>query len=221
MKIPAWSYSSLTKYENCPRQYYLTRVAKKVVDSPTEATIWGNKVHLALETRIIKKTPLPEGMQQWERIAKRFDKPKGRVFTETRFSLTRNLSTCKWDAPECWVRGIIDLGVDAGEKATLLDWKTGKVKHDIDQLRLFSGLYMQANPYVQQVRTGFIWLQHNKLTREDYTRADLPEIWENFIRRSERLKASYEKDKWIAKPSGLCRGWCPAGKHCEFWSPRT
>lgn len=221
MNIPPWSYSSLTKFETCPRQYYLTRVAKKVVELPTEHTVWGNKVHQALEDRVIKKTPLPEGMEQWERIAAKFDRPKGRVFTETRFSLTRNLSPCGWGDKSCWVRGIIDIGVDAGENVTLLDWKTGKVKHDTDQLKLFTGLYMQTNQYVQRVRTGFIWLKHNKLTREEYTRDDLPSIWEDFIARSERLKSSYERDKWVPKPSGLCRGWCPAQGHCEYWQSKT
>lgn len=216
-KMPAWSYSSLTKFETCPRQYYLTRVSKEVIDKPGEAAQWGSKVHLALEHRVLNKQPLPEGMGHWERIAAKFDTAKGRVFTETQFALTKNLQPCKWLDKSAWVRGIIDLGVDAGKQVALFDWKTGKVKHDIDQLKLFAGLYFAAKPYVEKIKTGFIWLQHNKVTRETYTREDVPGIWEGFVSRSERLNSAYETNKWPAKPSGLCKGWCPASsKQCEF-----
>lgn len=216
-KVPPWSYSSLTKFETCPRQYYLTRVSKEVKDSPGEHAIWGDKVHRALEDRVLKKQPLPEGMQHWERIASKFDTPKGRVFTETRLTLTRNLNPTDWMAKDAWVRGIIDLGVDAGPNVVLFDWKTGKVKHDNDQLRLFAGLYFAAKPYVQKIKTAFIWLQHNKLTRERFTRDDAPSIWEGFVRRSDALAEAYEVNRWPAKKSGLCRGWCPATRrHCEF-----
>ena len=40
-----WSYSSLTSYETCPRRYDLVRNKRVVKEPPTEATIWGNKVH--------------------------------------------------------------------------------------------------------------------------------------------------------------------------------
>lgn len=220
MTIPPWSYSSLTKYETCPRQYWLTRVAKKVVEKQTEATLWGNQVHGALEARVKDKTPLPGPMQKWEPLAAMFDgKPK--VFTETRFSLTRNLTKTKWNVADTWCRGIVDIGCESKEKGFLGDWKTGKVKHDSSQLKLFAAMFMQYKPYIEVVDTGFVWLADNKMTKETFTRKDLPEIWEDFISRSLRLEHSYKTDKWLPKPSGLCQGWCPAGReNCEFWSPK-
>ena len=217
MSVLPWSYSSLTAFETCPRRYYLTRVAKKVKEPPTEATIWGNKVHNALEDRVKLKKPLPEGMDQWERLASKFDRPKGRVFTETRYTFTRNLKPCDWGDKQAWMRGIIDLGVDGGEKAVLFDWKTGKVRAESDQLKLFAAFHLLDKPYAQTVRTGFIWLNHNKMTRKTFTREDLPGILEEFMTRSQRLESAVEKDRWIPRPSGLCRAWCPVGMElCEF-----
>lgn len=217
MNIPAWSFSSLTKYETCPRQYAAIRVHRTCKDEMGEAAFWGDKVHKALEARVLTKAPLPEGMTQWEPIVCKFDTPKGQVFTETQMALTRNLQPCTWMSKEAWVRGIVDIGVDAGPVVVALDWKTGKVKSDTDQLKLFAGLIMQTKPYVQKVRTGYVWLQHNKLTRETYTRDDLPTIWEEFSARSGRLARAYEQDKWPAKPSGLCSKWCPLkNTQCEF-----
>jgi len=73
MKTPPWSYTTLTKFETCPWQYYKTKVTREVKEPPTEHTVWGNSVHAALEARVKRKTPLPEGMQRWEALAKKFD----------------------------------------------------------------------------------------------------------------------------------------------------
>lgn len=218
-KIPAWSYSSLTKFETCPRQYQLTRVTKVVKDAMGKEALWGQKVHSALEHRVKFKTPLPEGMGKWEPICARFDKAKGRVFTEQQMALTKNLTTTGWWDKDAWCRGVIDVGVDSGRKAVLLDYKTGKVKHDMDQLKMFAAVYMSANPAVEQVRTGYVWLVNNTTTQEEFTRADLPELWQDFTSRSQRLDNAYQTDKWLPRPSGLCNGWCPAKGHCEFWKP--
>lgn len=215
--IPPWSYSSLTKFETCPRQYAAIKVHRVVKDEMGEAAYWGDKVHKALEARVLNKTPLPEGMKQWERLAAKFDHPKGDVFTETQIALTKNLQPCTWMSPDAWVRGIIDVGVDAGPVCVALDYKTGKVKPEMDQLKLFAALLMQIKPYVQKVRTGYIWLAYNKLSRETFTRDDLPSIWEGFAARQGRLVSAYEQDKWPPKPSGLCAKWCPVTKqHCRF-----
>jgi hypothetical protein len=57
MSLPApWSYSSLSSFLQCPRRFYLTRVVKEVKEPPTQATLWGQEVHSALELRI-KESP--------------------------------------------------------------------------------------------------------------------------------------------------------------------
>jgi len=214
---PAWSYSSLTAYETCPKRYYLTRVSKEATEPQTEATIWGNAVHKALELRIKDKAPLPKGMEGYEPFCARIEKSKGQVFTETRFALTRNLTPTGWMAKDCWVRGIVDVGIDAGAKAAALDWKTGKPKEDSAQLMLFAAFLMHSRPYIESVSTGFIWLKEGKLTKNVYTREQLPEIWQEFMPRVQRLEYAYERSKWEAKPSGLCKSWCPVGKTlCDF-----
>jgi hypothetical protein len=50
-----------------------------------------------------------------------------------------------------------------------------------------------------------------------FTREQLPEIWNEFLPRLSRVAAAYEDDKWLPKPSGLCKNWCPVGQSlCEF-----
>ena len=46
-------------YENCPRRYYYQRITKEVKDTGSDATIYGERVHEALEHRLEDKVELP------------------------------------------------------------------------------------------------------------------------------------------------------------------
>jgi hypothetical protein len=120
-------------------------------------------------------------------------------------------------AKNVWCRGIIDIGVVGSKKAYLLDWKTGKHKPNSDQLMLFAALAFAYYPWIEKVVCGFIWLKDSKFDKEIYTREQIQEIWSEFLPRVDRLEIAFNEDKWQAKPSGLCRNWCPVGKKlCEF-----
>lgn len=213
----AWSYSALTAYETCPHRFNLTRVTKQVREPQTEATIWGNKVHKALELYAKNKTPLSPDMKKYERYVRKIQSYEGKRVVEERVALNKDFRPTKWMAKDVWVRGIIDIGVVGSERAYLLDWKTGKRKPDSDQLKLFAALAFAMYPWVDSVVTGFIWLKEDKFDKEVFTRDQLPEIWGEFMPRLSRMARSYSEDKWTPKPSGLCRSWCPVGKKlCEF-----
>jgi hypothetical protein len=212
-----WSYSALTAFETCPKRFQLTRVTKQVFEPQTEATVWGNKVHKALELFAKTGSPLPADMKAYERYVKKIQAYEGKRVVEERVALDKNLRPTKWMAKDVWVRGVIDIGVVGSEKAYLLDWKTGKRKPDSDQLKLFAALAFAMYPWVDEVVTGFIWLKDRQFDKEKFTREQLPEIWNEFLPRLNRLALAYDQDKWLPKPSGLCRSWCPVGKKlCEF-----
>lgn len=213
--MKAWSFSSLSAFETCPYQYYRTRVAKDVVEPDTEATIWGKKVHLALEERVRDKTPLPDWATIWEPIAARFDRFGDKVFCERKIALNKNFQPTEFFAEDCWYRGVIDLGVTL-KTALLFDYKTGKMKDSHDQLDLFAASFMASEPSVESCRTGYIWLKDKKITSREIPRTETPVIWQRFVPRVARLEAAFDKDRWPCKPSGLCNGWCPV-TNCEFW----
>lgn len=212
-----WSYSALTAYETCPRRFQLTRVTKQVRESQTEATVWGNKVHKALEDFARSGKPLSPDLEKYGKYVKKIQSYEGKRVVEERVALDRNFRPTKWMAKDVWVRGIIDIGVVGSEKAYLLDWKTGKRRPDSNQLKLFAALAFAMYPWVDKVVTGFIWLKTSEFDKEVFTRDQLPEIWAEFMPRLSRVANSYDKDKWTPKPSGLCKNWCPVGRqHCEF-----
>lgn len=212
-----WSYSALTAFETCPKRYQLTRVTKQAVEKQTEATIWGNKVHKALELFAKGKQPLPPEFEQYERYVHKILALKGKRVVEERVALTKDFCQTKWMAKDVWVRGIIDIGVVGSETAYLLDWKTGKHRPDTDQLKLFAALAFAMYPWINKVVTGFIWLKVAKFDKQQFTREQLPEIWNEFLPRLSRVAVAYKEDKWLPKPSGLCKNWCPVGRSlCEF-----
>jgi predicted RecB family nuclease len=213
----AWTYSALEKFETCPRQYYHVRVARDVVEPPTEHTIWGEKVHAALEARVLTQTPLPESMQQWEPIAAQLAGMPGEKLTEHKLAVDEAFQPAEWNS--CWSRGIADLIVKQDGKALVVDHKTGKRK-PTEQLALYAGFVFAHFPDVDEIQTGFIWLKEKKIDKQTYRRVDVPSIWQQFLPRVRKLRTAEAQDTWQAKPSGLCKGWCPV-KHCEFYKERS
>lgn len=225
MKMPPVSHSGLSKFETCPLQYYLTKVAKTVVEPSTVHTDWGNVVHKALEDRIMVGAPLPEGVAQYEPIVQKICTKQGtgsvQIIAEKKLAIDRNMQETAWDDASAWVRAIIDVVVDGGKSVYLADWKTGKVKYDHDQLTMCSLIYMAARPKVQKVVSSYIWLKFGKVTTDVLFREDTPNAWERLIRRIAKLEEAYDTNVWLPKTSGLCNGWCPVGaSNCPHWKPK-
>lgn len=210
----AWSYSSLTAFETCPRRYYHTRVAKDIVEPETQALTWGNAVHQALEARAKDGTPLPSGMEQWEPLVAKILAAGGEVFTEKQIALNQAFTPCDWFAKDVWVRSVVDVGVVSGNLLVALDYKTGKPKHDSDQLKLFAALLLAVYPECDVVKTGFLWLKTNGIDQARFERSDLPAIWNVFLPRVTALETAQRTEHWPVRPSGLCRNWCPCSQ-CE------
>ena len=212
-----WSYSALSAFETCPRRYQLTRVTKEVIERQHEASIWGNKVHKHLENYANKKAQLPEEIKKYAKYVDKIFTYEGKRIVEQRMAIDNNFKPTKWMAKNVWCRGIIDIGVVGSEKAYLLDWKTGKRKPNSDQLMLFAALAFIHYPWIEKAVCGFVWLKDYRFDKEVYTKEQIQDIWGEFLPRVERLEIAFKEDKWQAKPSGLCKNWCPVGKKlCDF-----
>lgn len=216
-QVIPWSYTSLDSFLTCPRRHKLVKLTKEVADPPGEALYHGREVHKAIELAIEGQQPLPYKFAQYQPMVSRCVVAPGEKLVEMKWALTQNLRPTEYWASDAWVRGSIDFGAVNGETATIIDWKTGKPKPDSDQLRLFAAATFSLRPQVQEVRTGFAWLAHNQMTVERYTRAQLGELWGEFIPRVKRLEIAVAKDEFPPQPSGLCRRHCPVPKSkCEF-----
>lgn len=214
--VVPWSYSSLQSFETCPRRHYLTKISKVVVEPTTPALAGGRAVHKAMEDGVNGKV-IPEAYFGYKPIINRIRAAPGQKQTERKWGLDRNLHPVDFFAKDVWVRGVLDLTIVHPTMAIVIDYKTGKVKQDSDQLKLFAAAGFAMYPFAEKIKTGYMWLDHDKITDETYLRQDTAPIWQEFMPRIERMKRVEADGNWEPCPSGLC-GWCPVGKqHCEFW----
>lgn len=215
-KPVAWSYSALDAFETCPRRYYETKVAKTVQEPQTEATLWGNRVHKALELYLTQRKPLPSGMEGFQDTADTVVRRAegGKVSAEQKMALTKAFKPTTWFGGDVWVRGITDFTIEKGGAAFIGDWKTGKPNPNSAQLRLTAAMTFAHKPYIQRITNAFLWLKDGSVTHETFTREDVPAIWQEFMPRVQRLECAIAEKKFPPKPGGLCRKWCPVTS-CE------
>ena len=212
----AWSWSKLKNYETCPKRHYEMDIAKNYQDEDSEFLVWGNEVHKAAELALTKGTELPIGMpslQSW--VDKIKDVPYDKLMVEQKLAITKNFTSCGYFDKPCWFRTKADVLGISGPVALAIDWKTGKLVEDNQQLALMAAACFANFPKLQKIRTEFVWLKEGPdvSTREDFSRSDMVGMWKNIWPRIEQLEHAYNTNTYPAKPGGLCRRYC-AVKSC-------
>jgi hypothetical protein len=233
MKALPWSHSSLTGYKTCPKQYSEVKVYKNFKEEQGDAAAWGNYIHEQIELHFKTRNPLPDNMAPyWPQVQAAVEwtggdrthpgEPgyRGRLMMfEQKLALSTKLKRCDWFADDVWGRAILDMLVIDGTIAYACDWKTGKVKPDNKQLKLFALFVFYHFPYVTECHTSFEWLQHNKFTRETFYLTDVATLWGSFTTDLLELRDAFRSETWQERPSGLCNGWCPVDT-CRHWKPK-
>ena len=216
MKL-AHSYSSIKLFENCPLRYYRQRIIKDVQDQGGEASIYGERIHEALELRLREKKPLPTEAQQYENLCVSIERNLNHntLHLEKELTLNENLEPTGWWDADAWLRSKLDVLIDKGDKAVVFDWKTGKKRADQFQMEIFAVQVFKHYPDVQEVLTSLIWLKDGSSTTHFYSRSHVNELWAEIIGRIRRIHAAADADIWPARPSGLCP-YCPARHDCNY-----
>lgn len=217
----AYSYSSIKVFSTCPLQYYETKVLKKHKTEKTEAIIYGEQVHLALEEYVKDKKPLGKH-EQFQPIVDNLNAMAGDKITEMKMAVNRDLQPVDFFADDVWFRGIADLTIINNDTAKCFDYKSGKDKYpDIEQLEIMALLIFAHFPAVNKVRAALIFLLYNNVVPkkgEVFSRIDYHTLWAKWIAKTERIEAAMESGVWNMKPSGLC-SWCCV-KDCINWKQR-
>lgn len=90
-----WSFSAMQQFDNCPYQYAAERYYCTTAREDTEATLWGSRVHEALENRLRDKTPLVGEYEQYEKYARAVESLGGELLCEQQVALNRMLDLCR------------------------------------------------------------------------------------------------------------------------------
>jgi hypothetical protein len=206
----AWSYSQLKSFELCPKNWAAYTYYKNVRDKDNDFTTYGKDVHKALELRVKKDKPLPLDLKHHEAAVQRFvsSVPNGRAMTEVRIGIDKAFNQVDFFASTVWCRAVIDLIVYNDDVALIVDWKTGKVRPDFDQLDLMAAMAFCLIPTLKGVVGKFYWTKEKDVTSKKYPAAEIKNIWQGFLPRVARFQQSIRQEEFPARPNFKCRSFC-------------
>jgi hypothetical protein len=221
--VPAWSYSSIKTFEQCPKKYYHLKVVKDVKDIPGEAAIYGTMVHEAAEHFIKSGTPIPDKFAFIRPTVERLAAIDGDKHCELRLGVIKTdtgYEPTTFFGKNVWYRGIVDLLIVDGDRAWMVDYKTGKnAKYaDMKQLDLMAGAIFVKFPQVQEIKSALLYVVSNDLIPKTHHREKLDEYMSVFDDELDRLEGAELSGVWNPKSGPLC-GWCPVVE-CEHYRPR-
>lgn len=221
--MPAWSYSSLKTFQQCPKKYYHLKVAKDVKDDGSEATIYGKELHKVAEDYVRDNVPIPERFKFIQKTVDALKNIPGEKHTEIELGVTNTggkLSACGFYDKNAWYRGIADLLIINGDEGYLVDYKSSKnAKYaDLKQLDLLAAAVFIHFPDIKSLKSALIFVVSNEFVNKEHSSQHKLAYFEHVRFDLERLETAMKTGVWNAVSSPLC-GWCPV-KTCQNYRER-
>jgi hypothetical protein len=160
-----YSYTSISCYKNCPRQFYHRYIVKDLPFVPSPQLDWGNRVHKAMEERLKNRLPLPPDLvEDFEPLALAVAMAP-RVAIESQLYITRDLKPSSYRSKDAFLSAKGDVLTFNREYTTAfaIDWKTGRVREDPAQLAILALVMAVHYPDVQNVSASYYWIQERRV----------------------------------------------------------
>jgi len=196
----AHSYSAVKMYEQCARKYKFVKI-DKLADKSGAAANRGKEIHAEIETYLNGGLPmfsdevmyLGDKLSHWMSL---------KAASEMLIAVDKDWNLVEYKDPNAMFRGVIDLYMEHGPEATVIDFKTGKHRDYSDQTSVYAAMVLACKPHIDYVKTSIEFIDLAKTDNyETITRKDLPRLKEQLEVRLRKL----EKDKIFApNPSFLC-----------------
>ena len=213
MTVPAWSYSSIKTFDQCPKKYYHLRIAKDVKDGDTTATLYGKELHTAAELYVRDGTEIPPKFSFIKTTLEALNKIEGEKHCEIKLGVAKRegeFEPCGFFDADVWWRGIADLLIIQGDKAFLVDYKTSKnAKYaDLKQLDLLAGAVFTHYPQIKTIKSALLFVVSNEVVKKEHT-ASLRTAYLSVMHPElTRLEAAIETKVWNPNSGPLCK-YCP------------
>jgi len=195
-----WSFSSLKTFQQCPKKYYHTKIAKDVVEPDTQATLYGKTAHTVAEEYIRDDKPIPAAFDYMQDTLDVLKNIEGEKLCEVKLGLTKDLKACEFHAPDVWWHGIADLVVlnEAKGLAYSADYKTSKSARyaDIKQLDLVAAGIFAKFPKINKVKSALIFTVSKEFVQAVHHREMMPKYLEQPAKDVARIEAALENGVW-------------------------
>jgi hypothetical protein len=212
MPSPApWSFSRIKAFDTCPKQFYHVNVLKQFPFVETEAMRYGTAFHKAAEEFIRDGTPVPEQFAFARPALEVLAARPGVKLCEQKLGLTEQLEPCGFFDRKVWFRGVVDLAIIDGDRAYVVDYKTGKSARYAErgQLELMALAMFRHYPEIQHIKAGLLFVIANDFVRTQYAKTGAHELWQKWLGEYGKMAAAFDAGVWNPKPSGLCKRHCP------------
>jgi hypothetical protein len=214
--MTAWSYSSITLFDQCPKKYYHLRVVKDIKEPESEAMNYGKDLHLAAEEHIRDGKPLPAKYAYIQEMLDKLKALPGEKLCENKLAVKivdGKLTPCDFFDKNVWYRGIADLIIldRENQEARIIDYKTGKsAKYaDTKQLKLLAATVFTHYPEIKVIKGGLLFVVSKEFIKESYDANFRLAYFEHFKPLVNQLESSISNNVWNPKRNFTCRKWCP------------
>lgn len=232
MKYPMirLSHSSADRFDTCPYAYEREKLIKDVPYTETTATKWGQRCHTGVENFINGEsdeltTLMMDDLRPTLDYVKNFECDHKGVEVEWAFNTSGQI--CEFNDPAAMYGGYTDFEAVRGDKAWVVDWKSGSRHTKYEQVELYALTVWMRFPEVNQINAGYVWLKHRNPNeflsfKTLYRATDMQRIWEYRVNQWKRIYAAHDTGVFQAKPgkgrAGYPCGWCGAnvGGKCDF-----
>jgi len=207
----SWSFSRLKNYRTCPKRHWHVDLVRDFKEEESEQLKWGNELHKAMANRIEKGKPLPTAMKRFERWPSMVTQIENvTVKVENKLAMTKDFEACGFFDNDAWFRGVIDVLALVSDRAALtIDWKTGKINPEYEQLALSAQLLFSHYPKLEYVETIYVWFGHDTETMQRFHRSEMLETWNRLWPTIKEMDDAWRTTTYPPKPSGLCKNYCP------------
>lgn len=214
-KIIPITPTSLNTMMTCPRQFEAKYVTKEVKFQETAATIWGNRLHKAMEDNIKRGTAFSDeamSLKPWvDAFKAKAQAENAQLLSETKLAIDPEGNPTSWR--DRYIGGIADVVILGEKQAFIGDLKTGKKRDDPTQLTILAKCLYATYPKIERINAAlfyphlpdFIRFTTKRTTFDDTT---LMAQIKEYI----RIQEEYD---YKPKPSGLCGKWCDVVS-CQF-----
>lgn len=211
----AWSYSTLTLFENCPRKFWAVKIAK-VVSDDNKYNRRGDNRHKLVAGYLKGATGLPPVVASLRPLLDKVKHAPGEMYVEYEMTLTNEFVPTRWkDWDNAWVRAAADVLKVHDTRAVYIDWKDGKPGDPEDQIQLTSLLAFQYFPKVDTFVGSAVYWNHDTVSEPTMvTRQQIGTLWASYQARVAKVERAILTDHFPPTPNGLC-GYCPY-RECQY-----
>ena len=205
----AGSYSRLAALDTCPRKLNLVSLKKLVKEPQSDVLDRGSEVHATLAHAVADPhATMPAGFPLAAQHIARLRGAGYELYPEREYAIDATRRQVDWFSPNAFYRFKLDVLAVNDSRGEVLDWKTGKVRVDQNQLRDYAIAAFLMLPQIEQVTARLVFLDQGQSMDSVYPRTALEPLYDALLARMQRLHAQEIAGEWPATPGPYCR-WCP------------